>query len=200
MPGKIEYVVVFLILSFAMISCGTGDSETVSSNNEGWKHFNAGRYNEALDCFNIAIALDPNNSSAYTNRAMAKSKLLEYESALVDWETYIKLEKHMYPLHENDYDHAKMMVEKLKTDPKVCFSRAEERLAINNYYGALADFTKAIELDPDFAKAYIARGGTKERLGDFSGAVEDYQEAIRITPGWKSQLQPEWHIVKPPLS
>jgi len=48
--------------------------------------------------------------------------------------------------------------------------------------GAIADSTKAIELKPDFALAYIARGYAKQSQGDLQGAIADSTKAIELKP------------------
>ncbi len=45
---------------------------------------------------------------------------------------------------------------------------------------AIAQFTKAIELDPNLAEAYFNRGNIYAILLDLQRAVEDYSEAIRL--------------------
>jgi tetratricopeptide (TPR) repeat protein len=52
----------------------------------------------------------------------------------------------------------------------------------DKYQKSLADFTKAIQLEPDFAFAYYNRAYVKYKLNDFRGAVDDYNYAIRINP------------------
>jgi len=47
---------------------------------------------------------------------------------------------------------------------------------------ALADLTKAIQLDPDGARSYFNRGFAYFRKGDFEKAVADYNDAIACTP------------------
>jgi TPR repeat protein len=42
--------------------------------------------------------------------------------------------------------------------------------------------SKAIELKPDFAYAYINRGNAKRGTGDLDGAITDYSEAISLDP------------------
>ena len=49
---------------------------------------------------------------------------------------------------------------------------------------ALADFTKAIELDPDDAYAYYTRGNAKKKLKDYYGAINDYSKAIELKPDY----------------
>ena len=50
------------------------------------------------------------------------------------------------------------------------------------YRGAIADYTKAIELDPKFAEAYYFRGIAKGAIQDAIGAIDDYTKAIEINP------------------
>jgi len=51
--------------------------------------------------------------------------------------------------------------------------------------GAIADYTRAIELKPAADKAalvYYNRGSAKEEQGDVDGAIEDYTNAIELDP------------------
>jgi tetratricopeptide (TPR) repeat protein len=45
---------------------------------------------------------------------------------------------------------------------------------------AIADFTKAIELNPDCVQAYASRGVSKDATGDTAGAKSDYSKSIQI--------------------
>jgi cytochrome c-type biogenesis protein CcmH/NrfG len=48
--------------------------------------------------------------------------------------------------------------------------------------GATADATKALELDPQYAKAYYRRGDAAVALGHFKDAVRDFRAAVRLAP------------------
>lgn len=49
--------------------------------------------------------------------------------------------------------------------------------------GAIADYTKAIELKPDYADAYFDRAGLKrDEKGDLNGALADYNRAVELAP------------------
>lgn len=47
---------------------------------------------------------------------------------------------------------------------------------------AVADYTRALEVDPANSFAYYNRGITKDRMGDFEGAVDDFSSAIALDP------------------
>ena len=48
--------------------------------------------------------------------------------------------------------------------------------------GSLAEFTKAIKLDPKSARAYAGRGALKYAMGDSKGALVDLTKAIELDP------------------
>jgi tetratricopeptide (TPR) repeat protein len=51
-----------------------------------------------------------------------------------------------------------------------------------NYDLAIADFSEAIRLTPDYAEAYFNRGLAYDSKGDHDKAIADYSEAIRLKP------------------
>ena len=48
---------------------------------------------------------------------------------------------------------------------------------LKDYYGAIADYTKAIELDPNYASAYKNRAISKYYTNDLTGACEDARKS-----------------------
>ena len=62
------------------------------------------------------------------------------------------------------------------------YERGNRRQESGDYYGAIADYTRAIEINPRYANAYNNRGNTKYELEDYYGAIADYTRAIEINP------------------
>jgi tetratricopeptide (TPR) repeat protein len=50
---------------------------------------------------------------------------------------------------------------------------------LNNYKGAIADYTEAIKLRPDYYKAYNNRGFAKLQIDDYAGAILDFTQKIK---------------------
>ncbi len=62
------------------------------------------------------------------------------------------------------------------------FNRAFEKYEAKDYSGAIADYDKAIELDPQNAFAYYNRGTARKDKGDMDGAIADFNRAIELDP------------------
>jgi len=75
-----------------------------------------------------------------------------------------------------------------KGQAKVFFDRALKRNKDDNY-GAIADYTEAIRINPQYGDAFILRGASKASLGDNYGAIADYTEAIRFKSDYISLEQ-----------
>lgn len=69
-----------------------------------------------------------------------------------------------------------------KIQYKEYFDSAKSKMKLEDYNGAISDFNKAIELDPNNAGAYMNRGNTKIKLKDFYGAISDYTKVIELNP------------------
>jgi lipoprotein NlpI/uncharacterized protein YecT (DUF1311 family) len=68
---------------------------------------------------------------------------------------------------------------------KVTQARADELeqwRGAGNYDAAIADFDRAIKLDPKNAGALCARGDVKQAKGDWDGAIADYNRCIELEP------------------
>jgi tetratricopeptide (TPR) repeat protein len=58
------------------------------------------------------------------------------------------------------------------------FKAGEDFAKANQYTDAISQYTKAIDLDPDYDKAYIQRASAYSRTGDHRRAGEDYDRAL----------------------
>ena len=61
-------------------------------------------------------------------------------------------------------------------------NRAAVRLTKGDLEGALADFSKAINLDSRLVEAYMDRSNIRYRKGDLDGVISDSTKAIELNP------------------
>jgi hypothetical protein len=69
--------------------------------------------------------------------------------------------------------------QKSTPDQDLC-ARGALRQSRGDTEGALADYQKAIEINPLSAKAYAGRGLAREIKGDLAGAKADYSKSVEI--------------------
>jgi len=116
---------------------------------------------KAMEYFDEAIRLDPNDAGAYPSRGLAYATLGQYEKAIEDLTEAIRLNPNAF----------------------IYGSRGLAHATLGQYEKAIEDYTEAIRLDPNFAHFYFVRGLVYADLGQYEKALQDYHEAIRLDPG-----------------
>lgn len=74
----------------------------------------------------------------------------------------------------------------LAQSPKKYFAAGEKFEETKNYKEAIENYSKALDLDPKFDKAYVARAGCYEKQNMKAEAIEDYTKAQTFDPKEKS--------------
>lgn len=71
-------------------------------------------------------------------------------------------------------------------DAEFYLKRGEDYSSVHDYDRAIADYTKAIELKPDYAEAYNDRGFAYylRAKPDYDHAIADYTRAIELRPNY----------------
>ena len=64
------------------------------------------------------------------------------------------------------------------------FYRSEDKSESGDYYGAIADLSKVIEINPKDSDAYNNRGYFRRLIGDYYGAIADALRAIELRPNF----------------
>jgi len=68
--------------------------------------------------------------------------------------------------------------------PEFYLKRGESAASAHQYGRAIADYTTAIQLQPDYAEAYNDRGFAYYLKGDVERAIADYTRAIELRPDY----------------
>lgn len=115
-------------------------------------------------------------ASVYNDRGVARFYLRDYKGAVLDYTKAIELNP---------------------ANILYLINRWEARFRLNDIKGAAQDAKRIIDMDPkegiqyitrviekapNYALAYTRRGIAKRELGDYYGAMRDYNEAIKIDP------------------
>ena len=64
------------------------------------------------------------------------------------------------------------------------FESGIEKQKQKDLNGAIVDFSKAIEMKPNFAEAYAYRAEAKRMADDYQGAIADFSKAIALKPDY----------------
>lgn len=62
------------------------------------------------------------------------------------------------------------------------FLQGGDQAKKGDFQGAIANFDKALALNPNYAEAYNSRGEAHSKLGDKQEAIKDYNQAIALDP------------------
>jgi tetratricopeptide (TPR) repeat protein len=144
----------------------------------------------ALADYDKAIELDPAYPVAYFNRALVHAVQGDTDRAASDLEQAFKLGGRDldYVLYApGQAEQARIILtQRIGRDPAdaaAYYVRGLLYAASDERERAIADFTKAIEIDSGYADAYLARGRAywSERFDD-ARALADYDKAIALAP------------------
>ena len=161
----------------------------------GLLHAMANRPSESFVCLDRAISLDPACFYAYCYRAQVRMRQGEYEAALSDARTAIRLKPWLagpyavlgsIHLATGELDTAEAACRRaLEIDD----GKAEHHGNLGNVFYKKADlqqaateFRNAIRLDPSLTESHKNLGTVLQDTGDFAGAISSYKRAIEIRP------------------
>src|ERR1700694_1641978 len=61
-------------------------------------------------------------------------------------------------------------------------NRGTRELDAGDLDGALAEFNRDIEIDPNYSAPYFSRGFVRRRQSDYDRAISDFTKAIELNP------------------
>ena len=93
-----RFLLTVALLSVLVVPANSADISSFT--NKGLKLFGSGQYNEAIQYFDKAISLNPNDALAYYNRGVVKGYLGQYSEEIQDYDKAISLEPNNADFHE----------------------------------------------------------------------------------------------------
>lgn len=128
---------------------------------QGLDLIRAGRYEEALEAEDRALALAPKDPNAHSYRGSALLQLGRTEEALSAYERVLVLAPQAAVAHYN---------------------RANALRRLGRHPDALASLKLALAIKPAYPDALTAAGIVLQALGDTAGALSHYERAIALDP------------------
>jgi tetratricopeptide (TPR) repeat protein len=139
-----------------------GELASWAFNRRGQLNVKAGRHEEALADFDLAIRADSTRWRAIHNRGVLLAQAGQYERAFDDFARTITLN----PNFANAYS-----------------NRAALLMVAGDLEGARDDYRRAIEIDPALAVAYRGCGRAHHQLRQLDEAIACFDDAVRLAPG-----------------
>lgn len=129
----------------------------------GSAYYEGGDPRNASNEFQQAIHQDPSNSNYYFKLGMVFLKYHTPKPAILVFQHALKIRP---------------------GSPRLWFGLGLSEYFASDLSGGERDLRKAVALQPDYALAYVVLGDLLETGGRIHEAIQAFNEAIRIEPGW----------------
>ncbi|WP_310484667.1 tetratricopeptide repeat protein, partial [Chamaesiphon sp. VAR_48_metabat_403] len=116
------------------------------------------KYDLSLQSIDIAIKLEPQDLTSTNQKATILDDLKQYPAAIKIYDKLIEDRPEAY----------------------VYLNRGIAKSARGDKQGAISDYNRSLNLNPNFTNAYTVRGLVKAELGDKQGALSDFGRAIKL--------------------
>jgi tetratricopeptide (TPR) repeat protein len=171
---------------------------------KGWISYVLGENTAAVEAFNHALEINPDNHLTWHYRGMALSAGKRYEEAIASCDKAIEINLNKYEAWFNrgnalinlgrneeaikSYDKA---IEINPSDYGSWLNRGGALINLGSNEEAIKSYDKAIEIDPDRYEALYNRGVVLTKLGKYKKALTSYNKAVEIKPDdyimWQSK-------------
>ncbi len=74
------------------------------------------------------------------------------------------------------------ILEKAEVNTKELFDNAFKKFEVGDYKGAIGDYSRVLEIDPNNVSALYNRGVSRQNIGNFKAAIKDFTKVIELKP------------------
>jgi lipoprotein NlpI len=140
----------------------SGEAKAGQYNNRGVGYAKKGQYDQALQDYNQALSMEPDNAIILTSRGNLYVAKEQYDLAIEDLNRAIRIN----PGYANAFLIRSLVYINKGLDDE-----------------AISDLTQVIRLAPNSFPAFLGRGQLNFSVGQFMKAIEDLDQANRLKPG-----------------
>jgi tetratricopeptide (TPR) repeat protein/S1-C subfamily serine protease len=152
------------------------------------------QYQAAVATYDRVTQINPKFYEAWRQRAVVLDSLKQYPAALESISRAIQLQPddpilymrqgqlYLALSRYSEADQAFSQAIKLRPNTFSYGFRAQSRFNLKDYRGALADYSRQVELQPNDYFAYSGRGTINILLGNSAAAIADLTKAIELFP------------------
>ena len=128
---------------------------------EGLTYANQEKYEDAVESYDKAISLNPDDPYSYANKGIALSKLKRYEEAIMAFNKAIELDP---------------------DDPDHYYNKSVTLNFLGKYEESIALCDQVIKMSPNYYSAYINKGAYLGKLKRYEEAIQTYDKIIQLQP------------------
>ncbi len=164
----------------------------------GLAHYEQSDQKKAIANYTRAIEIAPAYVTAYANRGLSYAMAKDFKEAMRDFDRAIEIDPEYMQAyyfrafaHQRHGDHQKAIedfnVALTLTQDKneiatIYYNRGRTYRDLDKLNDALADYTQALTLNPNYASAYFSRGLLQQQTKNNDAAIADYSRAIESNP------------------
>ena len=185
------FIVIISLVTICGISAGQTLNEAKEAFNNGVSAIQSNNLEEAIVHFNQCMEIYSKIGGADSIEAGEMIVLIELKLPALYYQIAMELynEKKLDEAIEkfeqtvsvaDKYNDSAIKEKASKIIPQLYYMRAGNKYGNDDFEGALADYDKAIELDPDYAKAYYMKSLLHKKLEDEAGFIESTRKAIEL--------------------
>jgi tetratricopeptide (TPR) repeat protein len=129
--------------------------------NEGLLQSKRENYTKAIENFDKALDIDPNNALALNKKGLALYNLSKYQEAITWFDKVLEID----PGHVN-----------------ALYNKGLALGSLSKFQAAITWFDKVLEIDPNYFDALYSKGAALGGLGKYDEAITWYDKALAIDP------------------
>jgi tetratricopeptide (TPR) repeat protein/tRNA A-37 threonylcarbamoyl transferase component Bud32 len=164
-------------------------------NNKGVALDNLGKPQEAIECYDRALEINPRYAGAWYNKGTALDDLGKYQEAIVCYDEALEINPRYAEAWSNKgntlYKLGKFQEaivcydEALEINPRYAEAWSNKGVALHGlgkHQEAIACYDKALEINPRLAKIWSNKGNALDDLGKYQEAIDCFDRALEINP------------------